>query len=154
MAPNRGDNAVPCRVACGYSLDVRGGWYDAGDHGKYVVNAGISVWTLLNLYERSTQAGTAAALGDGRLKLPESGNGVPDLLDEVRWEVEFLLKMVPDGRPLAGMAHLKIHDQNWTGLPLRPDADPQLHVLSAPIYLGDVESRGCWRAGLSRVAVN
>ncbi len=34
---------------CDYSLDVTGGWYDAGDHGKYVVNGGISLWTLLNL---------------------------------------------------------------------------------------------------------
>ena len=29
---------------CDYTLDVSGGWYDAGDHGKYVVNGGISVW--------------------------------------------------------------------------------------------------------------
>ena len=36
-----------------YSLDVTGGWYDAGDHGKYVVNAGVSTWTLLNQYERA-----------------------------------------------------------------------------------------------------
>ena len=33
---------------CDYTLDVSGGWYDAGDQSKYVVNSGISVWTLLN----------------------------------------------------------------------------------------------------------
>ena len=38
--------------ACGYAQEVHGGWYDAGDHGKYVVNGGISLWTLLNAYER------------------------------------------------------------------------------------------------------
>ena len=59
------------------------------------------------------------------MSIPERGNGVPDILDEARWEIDFLLKMqVPDGRPLAGMAHHKIHDANWTGLPLLPAQDP------------------------------
>ncbi|WP_344976407.1 cellulase N-terminal Ig-like domain-containing protein, partial [Salinactinospora qingdaonensis] len=42
--PNQGDLSVPCDPSddCDYSLDVSGGWYDAGDHGKYVVNGGIS----------------------------------------------------------------------------------------------------------------
>jgi endoglucanase len=135
VAPNRGDNAVPCRVACGYTLDVRGGWYDAGDHGKYVVNGGISAWQLINEYERSIHIAGAdsTALGDGKLAIPERANGVPDILDEARWQVEFLLKMqVPDGSTGAGMVHHKIHDQNWTGLPTRPDADAQARFL-API---------------------
>jgi endoglucanase len=135
VAPNRGDNAVPCRTDCGYTLDVRGGWYDAGDHGKYVVNGGISAWTLINQYERTLYITGAdgAALGDGRLAIPERGNGVPDILDEARWQVEFLLKMqVPDGRTNAGMAHHKIHDANWTALPTRPEADSQPRAL-APV---------------------
>ena len=38
----------------------------------------------------------------------------PDLLDEVRWEVEWMLRMqVPAGQPHAGLAHHKIHDQGW-----------------------------------------
>ncbi len=36
---------------CPYTLDVTGGWYDAGDQGKYVVNGGIALWMLQNLYE-------------------------------------------------------------------------------------------------------
>jgi len=39
--------------------DVTGGWYDAGDHGKYVVNGGIAVWTLMNMYERAKIRGIA-----------------------------------------------------------------------------------------------
>ncbi|NUS64062.1 MAG: endoglucanase [Saccharothrix sp.] len=129
VAPNQGDNNVPCLATlnCGYTLDVRGGWYDAGDHGKYVVNGGISAWQVLNTYERAKLIGDASALGDGKLSIPEKANGVPDILDEARWEVEFLLKMqAPDG-----MVHHKIHDQNWTGLPLLPSADPQPRRLSA-----------------------
>ncbi|MFE5793135.1 glycoside hydrolase family 9 protein [Streptomyces sp. NPDC056503] len=135
-APNQGDSQVPCQPGvCDYTLDVTGGWYDAGDHGKYVVNGGISVWQLLSTHERARHArtGHAEALGDGTLAIPESGNGVPDLLDEARWELDFLLKMqVPDGEPLAGMAHHKIHDEQWTGLPLLPSADPQKRELHPP----------------------
>ena len=42
------------------TIDVTGGWYDAGDHGKYVVNGGVSMWTLLNLYESDLMAGDAS----------------------------------------------------------------------------------------------
>ncbi|SCL33150.1 Carbohydrate binding domain-containing protein [Micromonospora nigra] len=137
VAPNRGDTDVPCQPGvCDYSLDVRGGWYDAGDHGKYVVNGGIATYQLLNTFERTKTAATAdggAALGDGSLRVPERGNGVPDILDEARWELEFLMRMqVPAGEPLAGMAHHKIHDQNWTGLPLQPEDDPELRELHPP----------------------
>ncbi|HEV2779181.1 MAG TPA: glycoside hydrolase family 9 protein [Actinophytocola sp.] len=136
VAPNRGDTDVPCQpTVCDYRLDVRGGWYDAGDHGKYVVNGGIATYQLLSTYERTLTAPTAnpGALGDGTLRVPERGNGVPDVLDEARWELDFLLRMqVPAGQPLAGMAHHKVHDDNWTGLPLAPAADPMLRELHPP----------------------
>ena len=125
---------MPCRGDCGYTLDVRGGWYDAGDHGKYVVNGGISAWQLLNAYERPGRRGAdAARSATASCDIPERGNGVPDILDEARWELEFLLRMqVPDGQPMAGMVHHKIHDENWTGLPMLPDEDTQPRVLSPP----------------------
>jgi endoglucanase len=137
VAPNQGDTDVPCQPGvCDYSLDVSGGWYDAGDHGKYVVNGGIATHQLLSTFERGKTAVTAghgAALGDGSLRVPEQGNGVPDVLDEARWELEFLMRMqVPAGEPLAGMAHHKIHDQNWTGIPMQPEDDPERRELHAP----------------------
>ncbi len=134
---------------CPYTLDVAGGWYDAGDHGKYVVNGGIAVWTLLNAWERHARARFA----DGRAAIPEAGNGVPDLLDEVRWELEFLLKMqVPDGTRLSvpvgqkrtvpglvfseidasGMVHHKLADERWTALPLAPHEDKEKRQLFPP----------------------
>ena len=129
------DKSVPCAPGsgCSYRLDVSGGWYDAGDHGKYVVNGGISVWTLLNLYERTKTLGSSVAdFGDGRLNIPEKANGVPDLLDEVRWEMEFMLKMqVPDGER-AGMVHHKIHDREWTALGMAPHEDQIPRFLYPP----------------------
>lgn len=104
---------------CDYSLDVAGGWYDAGDFGKYVVNGGIAVWTLMNLYELMPDS-----FADGSLSIPESSNGIADILDEARWEMEFLLSMqVPDGEPQAGMAHHKMHDESWAGMPMEPPTE-------------------------------
>lgn len=142
---------------CGYTLDASGGWYDAGDHGKYVVNGGVSVWTLVNAYERAAVLKRKAALkavGDGALALPEHGNRVPDLLDEARYELAFLLSMqVPDGQTLqvpvgkqtpvdgkltltpvdvSGMAHQKIADDQWTPIPTAPAEDKRPRYLYYP----------------------
>lgn len=123
------DNNVTCyqgtaidggvHEGCDYTLDAVGGWYDAGDHGKYVVNGGISVWTLLNIYETMPEAFT-----DGDMNIPESGNGTPDILDEVRWQMEFMLSMqVPAGQPNAGMVHHKLHDLQWEPIPYTPPTE-------------------------------
>jgi endoglucanase len=134
---------------CAYRLDVKGGWYDAGDHGKYVVNGGISLWTLQNAYEHLK----SPAFADGRLAIPEAGNGINDLLDEARFEMEFMLAMqVPQGTKAmlpvghfardatvaltevnaGGMAHLKVADRNWTALPMRPADDKEERLLYPP----------------------
>lgn len=64
------------------------GWYDAGDYNKYIVNSGISTYTLLAAYEDFP-----AYFKAQNLNLPESGNGVPDLLNEARWNLEWMLTM-------------------------------------------------------------
>lgn len=119
-----------------YSLDITGGWYDAGDHGKYVVNGGISTWTMMNQYERALYNGgdvTKAPFADNTMNIPESGNGIPDILDESRYNLQTLLKMqVPDGNKYAGMAHHKAHDERWTALGIRPDQDTMDRYLQPP----------------------
>ncbi len=152
VAPNQGDTAVPCQDltddaqrlydepwTCEGTRDVSGGWYDAGDHGKYTVPAGIALGTMLSEHERTLHAGTVdeGALGDSTLRVPEVGNGVPDILDEARWKLEWMLKMqVPEGQQYAGMANHKVADVDWTGLPLDPAADPQRRVLFRPSTTG------------------
>lgn len=69
------------------SVNVSGGWYDAGDFGKYVVNAGITCGTLLGLYELCPDI-----VGDD-LNIPESNNGKSDLLDEVKYELDWMIRM-------------------------------------------------------------
>jgi endoglucanase len=127
-------------IGCNYTLDVTGGWYDAGDYGKYVVNGGISVWTLMNWYERAKfMSGDQAAFGDLKGFIPESQNRIPDILDEARWELEFFLRMqVPEGKPNAGMVHHKIHDVGWTALGIAPGdskMERTLHAVSTAATL-------------------
>lgn len=107
-------------------IDVTGGWYDAGDHGKYVVNGGISVWTLNNMYERAVAAKKSEKMEDGGdIKIPESGNKYPDILDETRVEMEFFLKMQRDD----GMVYHKMHDYKWTALAVRPNEDDLIRIV-------------------------
>ena len=144
---NKGDLNVPCQPAedsakyydepwtGDYRLDVVGGWYDAGDHGKYVVNGGLAVAQLMGVWERASRAGGAAvaALGDGSLPLPEHGDGVPDVLNEARWELDFLMSMaVPAGEKYAGMAHHKIHDFGWSAIPMLPADATNVRYLHRP----------------------
>jgi hypothetical protein len=72
--------------------DLGGGWFDAGDTAKYVTFAVQPVHQLLSAYT----ANPAAFTDD--FGIPESGNGIPDVVDEVKWEIDWLRKMqYPDG---------------------------------------------------------
>jgi endoglucanase len=64
------------------------GWHDAGDYGRYVVNSGISTATLLWAWELF-----GARLRNVNLNIPESGDHVPDILDEARWNLDWMLTM-------------------------------------------------------------
>ena len=66
---------------------IEKGWFDAGDYGKYVDNGAYTVKKLLYMYE------TYPELFKDNIGIPESGNGIPDILDEVAWELDFFLAM-------------------------------------------------------------
>ena len=68
--------------------DVRGGWWDAGDFSKYTGNTVRCHNDLLLAYQL-----VADAAKDKQLNIPESGNGIPDLLDEVRFGTEYLIRI-------------------------------------------------------------
>jgi hypothetical protein len=80
--------------------DLSGGWFDAGDTNKYVTFAVPVVHQLLAAYQENPGVFT------DDFGIPESGNGIPDVLDEVKWEIDWLKKMqYPDGS-----AALKVGD--------------------------------------------
>lgn len=64
------------------------GWHDAGDYGRYVVNSGISTGTLLWTWELY-----GPEIDKISLHLPDSGNRIPDILNEIRWNLDWMLTM-------------------------------------------------------------
>ena len=90
-----------------------GGWHDAGDYGKYIVNAGITVGTLLMAYEQFPERFNA-----DDLNIPESGNSIPDLLDEVKYELEWFLTM----QDSSGGVYFKVTRENFSGF-IMPNKD-------------------------------
>ncbi len=69
-------------------LNTSGGWYDAGDYGKYVGNAALSTGQMLLLLEQFPDI-----IADNTLNIPESGNNIGDLFDELKYELDWLLTM-------------------------------------------------------------
>lgn len=116
----------------GGSQDVTGGWYDAGDHGKYVVNGGISVWLMQNQFERAKGTDSEAAYADGSMNLPENANSYPDILDEARWEIEWMMKMMVQDGEYEDMVYHKVHDIKWTALGLAPADDTEERIIKPP----------------------
>ncbi len=68
-------------------FEAIGGWHDAGDYGRYITPAAVTIGHLLYAFLKYP-----AAFKD-ELNIPESGNGVPDILNECRYELEWMLKM-------------------------------------------------------------
>lgn len=69
-------------------IPAKYGWHDAGDYGKYTVSGCSAVYYLLNIFDLFPEK-----FGDKELNIPESGNGVPDILDEAKYEISWLMNM-------------------------------------------------------------
>lgn len=84
------------------------GWYDAGDYNKYIVNSGISTYTLLAAYEHYENYYQSK-----NIDIPETGGNIPDILDEVKWNLDWMLTMqeASDG----GVYH-KLTGLNFSGI--------------------------------------
>jgi endoglucanase len=97
------------------------GWYDAGDYNKYVVNSGITMGTLLSAYEDFPEFFKAQ-----KLNIPESNNKVPDVLDEVLWNLRWLLSMQD---PNDGGVYHKLTTANFEGMIMPAAAKNQRYVV-------------------------
>ena len=93
--------------------DNIGGWHDAGDYGRYMVNSGIATGTLLWTWEIYGEK-----IKKISLHIPESGNGTPDILNEARWNIEWMLKM----QDTDGGAWHKQSSRNFPGF-IAPEDD-------------------------------
>jgi endoglucanase len=101
--------------------DLSGGWFDAGDYNKYVPFTTGVLWNLLTAYEWNP-----GAFGDNT-NIPESGNGTPDTLDEVKYELDWLLKMqTANGSVLNRVANATYNAGNYD-----PSTDTQPRYYTA-----------------------
>jgi hypothetical protein len=98
--------AHPQDAKCGFyrdgsaPQDLHGGWFDAGDQKRYTNWGASDVIELLRAYVENPTAFTDDT------NIPESGNGVADILDEVKWELDWMTRMQqPDGAMLSIAAH-------------------------------------------------
>lgn len=88
----------------GARRDAAGGWHDAGDYNKYVVNAGVTVGLLLRAWD---EFGPRVRRVD--LNLPESQAKLPAYLAELKWELDWLLKM----QAADGSVHHKVSTRDF-----------------------------------------
>ncbi len=101
----------------GSKRDGTGGWHDAGDHGKYVVNAGVTLGVMFYAWDHFQEN-----LEELDFELPETAPGFPEFLKELKWETDWLLKMqYPDG---SGKVSHKLTRTNFSGfiMPHEDDA--------------------------------
>ncbi len=96
------------------------GWHDAGDYGRYIVNSGITTGSLLWGYEMFTPR-----LAGLKLDIPESGNDVPDVLDEIRWNLDWMLSLQDED---GGVWH-KQTSERFIGFVMPEDDHTISHVI-------------------------
>ncbi|MBD1384969.1 glycoside hydrolase family 9 protein [Mucilaginibacter rigui] len=97
------------------------GWYDAGDYNKYIVNSGISTATLLSLYEDFP-----AYMKTVQLNIPESSNQLPDVLDEILWNLRWMLTMQD---PNDGGVYHKLTNANFDKIVMPDKANAVRYVV-------------------------
>ncbi|MCF8364314.1 MAG: glycoside hydrolase family 9 protein [Bacteroidales bacterium] len=95
------------------SKDLSGGWHDAGDYNKYINYAAPAVHDLLFAYEFYPD------IWHEDFSIPESGNGIADILDEVKYELDWMLKMQESN----GSVLHKVSAINWDDAESPPSAE-------------------------------
>ncbi len=100
--------------------NVSGGWHDAGDYGRYVVPGAKAVADLLLAYE------DYGPVFNDKTGIPESGNGIPDILDEARYELEWMLKMQDEK---SGGVYHKVTGLNFEGMVMPETVTDDLYIM-------------------------
>jgi endoglucanase len=117
-------------------LDLTGGWHNADDYGKWVLEESLSCSWMLWLYEFKEKQ-----MADLKINIPESGNKMSDLLNQARWGLDWMMKMQ---RPDGGVLHkVDGEDHFCTGTP--PEKDPYARYSKKPgtIDAGDFIGTMC-----------
>ena len=101
------------------------GWYDAGDYNKYVVNSSFSIGMMLACYEQNKDYFKTLDTG-----IPESRNATPDILDEMMFNLKWLLTMQD---PEDGGVYHKLTTPNFEGFVMPADCKQQRYVVAKSV---------------------
>lgn len=115
--PSAASDARPA----GTVISSPGGWYDAGDFNKYIVNSGFTVGMLLVSYQLAPEAFDAL-----ELNIPESGNDVPDFLDEIFYNIRWMATMQD---PSDGGVYHKLTAPHFEGFVMPVECEQQRYVV-------------------------
>lgn len=97
------------------------GWYDAGDYNKYIVNSAFSIGLMLQSYQLNQ-----AYLSNISTNIPESSNTIPDILDEIMYNLEWMMSMQD---PTDGGVYHKLTTPNFEGFVMPKDCHQQRYVV-------------------------
>lgn len=112
--------ASPKRPA-GTIISSPKGWYDAGDYNKYIVNSGFTLGLILQSYQLHQDRFNSL-----NLQIPESDNKIPDILDEMMYNLEWMLTMQD---PTDGGVYHKLTTPNFEGFVMPEDCKQQRYVV-------------------------
>ena len=101
------------------------GWYDAGDYNKYVVNSSFSIGLMFAAYEQLTDY-----FAQLKTDIPESDNQTPDILDEMMFNLKWLLTMQDPGD--GGVYH-KLTTPNFEGFVMPTDCHQRRYVVAKSV---------------------
>ena len=116
--------ASPLRPA-GTVISSPLGWYDAGDYNKYVVNSAFSIGLMFAAYEQLTDYFAALSTD-----IPESGNATPDFLDEMMFNLRWLVTMQD---PYDGGVYHKLTTPNFESFIMPIDCRQQRYVVAKTV---------------------
>lgn len=105
----------------GTIISSPGGWYDAGDYGKYTVNSGITTWTILQSLALNSDYHE-----NQNLNIPESGNELPDILDEALVNLKWMMTMQD---PNDGGLYHKLTTKKFDSFIMPHETSKQRYVL-------------------------
>ncbi len=117
-------------------LDLSGGWHNADDYGKWVLEEGLSCSWMLWLYEFKEKQ-----MAGLKIDIPESSNGMSDLLNQAKWGLDWMLKMQrPDGSVLHKVDG---EDHFCVGTPPEKDPFPRYYKKPGTIDAADFVGTLC-----------
>ena len=114
-------SAATTKRPAGTIISSPKGWYDAGDYNKYIVNSGFTIGLILQSYQLHQDRFNAL-----NLQIPESDNKIPDILDEMMYNLEWMLTMQD---PTDGGVYHKLTTPNFEGFVMPEDCKQQRYVV-------------------------